>query len=102
MWRVTYEIVTPESAEHGDAAERGFVSEGESSLRYALELAAGPYARPPALAADSWPITGAIRWLDFDHGEDSSNGARLTRSLHIPEHITAASRLRLARYCQLI
>lgn len=25
-WRVTYDIVTHESAEHGDAAERGFVS----------------------------------------------------------------------------
>lgn len=102
MWRVTYEIVTPESAEQGDAAERGFISEGESSLRYALELAAGPYARPPAIQADSSPISGAIRWLDFDHGQDMKTGAHELRSLHIPDKITAASRLRLARYCQLI
>lgn len=27
-WRVTYETITPESAEHGDAEERGFMLPG--------------------------------------------------------------------------
>ena len=29
MFAVTYEIVTPDSAEHGEAEERGFVAPGE-------------------------------------------------------------------------
>lgn len=100
LWRVTFEIVTPESAEEGEAESQGFISEGESSLRYALELAAGSYSAPPAESASDSNLRAA-RWLTFHYGENIRTGARESRSLHIPSHITPASRARLARYCGL-
>src|SRR5690606_18229007 len=58
-FNVTYEIVTPESAEVGDAAERGFVAKGVS-LREAVDLIGGV-----AHSADTWPCTLANppRWF---------------------------------------
>jgi hypothetical protein len=40
-FNVTYDIVTPESAEGGDAAERGFILEN-ARLRHAVEAACRP------------------------------------------------------------
>ena len=39
-FRVTYKIVTPESAEYGDAEESGWITEQAVDLRTALEFAA--------------------------------------------------------------
>lgn len=93
---VTYEIVTPESAEHGDAAERGFVLPGEwrvpvhavtpvtMSLREALQLC--------------YPQEDSGRWFsECDGRQDYRTGAWERRSLHPPEGITGASYDRLAR-----
>ena len=66
---VTYEIVTPESAEDGD---------------FAVE-------------ADECPVH-APRWITVTNGLEYESGAFESRSLHIPESVTVASRMRLARY----
>lgn len=89
---VTYEIVTPESAEHGDAAERGFVAPGqwhdtepaEMSLREAIDLADCAY--------------DCGRWFSEHEGRtDYKTGAVETRSIHPPRSITPASYARVRR-----
>lgn len=93
-WRVTYEIVTPESAEYGDAEERGFIlpggwrepaTSGESvdmGLREALQLC--------------YPQEDCGRWLaEADGREDYRTGAIETRALHPPGTITESSYRRL-------
>ncbi len=101
-FRVTYDIVTPESAENGEAAEGGFVTPGnwhapieealttpdsdlEMDLREALRLVSPSY--------DSG------RWFDEpEHNTDYRTGAVESRALHPPKNITPASYRRLARY----
>lgn len=95
-WRVTYEIVTPESASEGEAESRGFVLPGQwrepadtsepctMSLREALELVS--------------PACDCGRWLEeYDARVDYATGAEERRALHPPEGITAASYGRLCR-----
>lgn len=92
MFTVTYEIITPESAEHGDAAERGYVAPGEwrdddpqpMSLREALQLCY------PQEDSGSW-------FSECDGREDYRTGAWERRSLHPPRNITASSYGRLVR-----
>lgn len=93
-WRVTYEIVTPESAMGGDAAERGFVWPGgwhdpdccEMDLRAALDLCS--------------PQEDSGRWLsEADGWTDYRTGAIETRSLHPSGPITESSYRRL---CALV
>jgi hypothetical protein len=91
MFSVTYEIITPESAEHGDFADAGFVSES-CSLREAIDLVGNQVTE-----ANEYPIT-CPRWLNnYEYGENYATGERESRSLHFPDHITAASRCRIAR-----
>jgi hypothetical protein len=88
---VTYDIVTHESAEHGDTAERGFVAQG-ISLREAIREIGGC-----AYEADCWPVRGPRYFINHEFNEDFATGARETRYLHLPNHLTEASRLRIAR-----
>jgi hypothetical protein len=97
---VTYEIVTPESAEHGDAESRGFVLSGEwradvdevmanpglvdMTLREAMQLAY------PQEDSGKW-------WTECDGRQDHRTGAYETRSIHPPENITASSYARVTR-----
>ena len=90
---VTYEIVTPESAEHGEAAERGFVQPGNwrtedrgegMSLREALRLAS------PQEDCGRW-------WSEVDGCDDYRTGANEVRCIHPPRGITAASYNRISR-----
>ena len=100
-FRVTYEIVTPESAEHGDFAETGFVMPGEwrdpievalkeplsaydITLREAMQLAY------PQEDCGSW-------WCECDGRQDYQTGAYETRSIHPPKNITPSSYARVTR-----
>lgn len=98
-FRVTYEVVTPESAEHGDAAERGWVQPGgwhyedapegsgndaPMSLREALQLAS------PQEDSGQW-------WSEVDGRDDYRTGANEVRAIHPPRNITAASYARVSR-----
>jgi hypothetical protein len=98
-FNVYYEIVTPESAEQGDVDERGEIATG-LSLREAI--AAVNETRTSLVggvecieASDS--RVGDARWFTVTNGMEFETGAVESRSLHIPDHVTPASRRRIAR-----
>ncbi len=75
--RETYEIITPESAEFGDVAERGFIDEEgeEYSFRELVELLA--HCAP----SSSCPHNGM--WAThYDYDVDYETGATESRSYH--------------------
>lgn len=89
---VTFERITEESAEHGEVEEDGFelenVSLGEALdfLRWQGGHIEANCSRGPA---------NSFTW----YGEmDYRTGDFMNYCLHIPRHITAASRQRIARY----
>ena len=90
-WKVTFEIVTPESAENGEAEESGFVDES-CALREAVRYISGT-----AHEASDSRIASARWFTNYEYNEDYRTGGRESRSLHIPERVTGASRKRLAR-----
>ncbi len=93
-FNVTYEIVTPESAEYGEAEECGFIAE-DVDLREAFCLVGHM-----AIEADSWPtsLDNPPRWLtNYEFNENYTTGARESRSLHLPDTITGSSAMRIAR-----
>lgn len=98
-WNVTYETITPESAAEGDAFDRGFLEQGVT-FREAFtawwEAREGSYVEP-----DSIPMLWA-RWFTAYGDQRHIDGARCNVSLHIPEYVTAASRLRIARLVGLV
>ena len=99
MFRVTYEIVTPESAEHGDAEERGFILPGEWRVS-AEEAMAGESVNMGLREAMQlcYPQEDSGSWFtECDGRQDYRTGAYETRSIHPPEKITAASYDRLRR-----
>lgn len=95
-FRVSFSIVTPESAELGDYAEHGFLLPGEwresaetsedvtMSLREATRLAY------PQCDAGRW-------WQEEDGREDYATGAVESRAIHPPRNITPASYARVTR-----
>lgn len=97
-FRVTYEIVTPESAEEGEFAETGFMLPGEWTLSL-------DEAKTECVDMDlrdamrlAYPDEDCGRWFSESDGrEDYQTGARETRSIHPPGNITAASYRRLRR-----
>lgn len=101
MFRVTYEIVTPESAENGEADETGFVLPGEWHVDTATALTdtESDYSMTLREAMRlAWPGEDCGRWFaESDARENYQTGAREYRAIHPPENITAASYARLAR-----
>jgi hypothetical protein len=91
VFDVTYDIVTHESAEHGDVAERGFAAKG-IGLREAIREIGGQ-----AFEADCWPVQSPRWFTNHEYNEDFTTGTRETRYLHLPNHLTEASRMRIAR-----
>lgn len=107
-FHVTYEIVTPESADHGDVAENGFVDAQGTQHAMAPDLC-GP-------AAAAWmsqfdlSLREAMNLFAFGHCmEDSGHwfteadsdvdyrtGAETRMSFHPPRNITGASYQRIA------
>ncbi len=91
-----------EGEEVCEADESGFVIEGatlrdamQDGLEYHCPRAAG------ACEPDSYPPRG-VRWLTFDRWnyctrENIERGIEESRSLHIPDHVTESSRLRICR-----
>jgi hypothetical protein len=91
---ITYDIVTPESAEDGDVADSGFLVEGVTFREAMDELR---WYRGGHVEADSYPVRNP-RWFTFiAASENYATGEVTSYSLHIPEHITEASRQRIAR-----
>lgn len=96
-FNVTFETVTQESAEHGDAAERGFLGEA-LSFREALELF-NAERDWTMVEADSCPISRDCppRWFT-DSGEvQFASGDCRAVSLHLPDWVKPSSAMRIAR-----
>jgi hypothetical protein len=99
-FRVTYEIITPESAEHADVAERGFVEadgfklDADAVGRGDCEMSLREAAR--LVSAGTMEDSGY--WFsEADPRRNYQTAAEEFRSLHPPENITAASYARLRR-----
>ncbi len=109
-WHITYEIITPESAENGDTAENGFVDCNGTQW----ELEPGVFGAEAGAIKDSYGMraSDAIRLFQREGGaaEDSGGrwfvghgstcfrtGAETRLSLHPPDNITGASYDRVAR-----
>lgn len=96
-FRVTYEIVTPESAEYGDNAESGFVLPGEWKVDVETAVADTQMTLREAMNL-AWPSEDCGRWFAESTGrEDYRTGAVETRSIHPPRNISAASYGRVRR-----
>lgn len=101
---VTYDVVTPESAEYGDAAERGFASPGgwkqedrpePVTLREALR-AAGSRGGGPSRRGYGFEDCG--RWFaTVDADQDYRTGEETTYAIHPPKGITPSSYRRVSR-----
>ncbi len=101
MFRVTYEIVTPESAENGEAEEHGFVTPGdwhddiEAALKepfdtYNVTLREAMRLAFPQEDCGRW-------WMECDGRMDYRTGAIETRAIHPPRNITPSSYRRVSR-----
>lgn len=99
LFTVTYDIVTPESAENGDTEESGFIAK-HVPLREAMDLVTGTRTQyvdgVECMECDEYPVREP-RWITVINGREYTTGAQESRSLHMPENITPASRLRIAR-----
>jgi hypothetical protein len=99
LFDVTYEIITRESAEHGEADEIGYICEAVT-LREALESVNETRTCRvdciQAIEADEYPIV-APSWVTVYNGGEYETGAHENRSIHFPESLTPATRRRIAR-----
>ena len=93
MFNVTFETITPESAEHGDTETAGFVSQGVG-LREAIDDMGCPGDH---IEASEFPVIDP-RWITaYRVSEDYGTGETENRSMHFPDTMTAASKLRVCR-----
>ena len=96
---VTYEIVTPESAENGDAEERGYIGQSltlREAIYDVLHTRTSLVEGIEAIEFSSSDLESA-RWLDVCNGAEFETDARENRSLHFPEHLTASTKRRIMR-----
>jgi len=96
---VSYEIVTQESAEHGDVAEHGMIAHG-LTLREGIKLLHATRTNRvggvESVSADSGPP----RFVTVVNGMEFETGAQESRTLHIPLLLRSnATRRRIARLC---
>jgi hypothetical protein len=100
---VTFERWSHDDVEAGDTDDRGYVIE-DCSLTDAIRL--GLEYREPSWAGacepDSTGCPDDVRWLTFYRWNDGTReyfetGTEEQRSLHIPDHVTAALRSRIVR-----
>lgn len=84
--RITYEIVTPESAEHGDVEESGWIDEEGVPVRSVAEAA--------RVILQHGPVEGDRWYTQVDADQDYATGADTRWSFH-PVGFTAAELDRL-------
>lgn len=98
MFVMTYEVITPESASEGDAAERGYCDEygNRYSAPAAVSLRAALRTLGPMEPNDS-RHESARWWSEVDGCPDYRTGEVEYRSIHLPDRITPASRARVNR-----
>jgi hypothetical protein len=74
----TFEVVTPESAEDGEAADSGFLSENESVTFRELVHLMNDYCVP----SNSRPSGSVNDWLSTHPSQDYRDCSETTESLH--------------------
>ncbi len=112
-FRLTFQIVTEESARNGDFARHGFVTRNltipdrgrryipdnpaQFSLRDAVEFFLDRESDGP-VEADSCPISrqNPPRWFNYG-GKLDEYGESVMIGLHLPESVTPSSAMRIAR-----
>ena len=98
---VTFEHYGHDAAIRGEADEAGFICQ-DTSLRNALrdlgESDSASAGNVECVEANESPMQ-APRWVRLLRTADFRTGRYESRSLHIPEHVTPASRRRIARLC---
>jgi hypothetical protein len=100
---VTYEIVTPESAEHGDVEEHGYVLPG--GWRYDIDtVLADKEGEYRMTLREAIGLVGCLEYTsnarcyaEADGTCDYIDGSHERKALHLPENITPASRRRVDR-----
>ena len=92
-FNVTFEIVTEDSAEYGDFAESGVISEN-GTLRDAISD-----VMQSSNTIDTRDIEAGDRWFSVNNGLDWISGKYETRSLHRPANVTDSS---WSRICKLV
>lgn len=102
---VTYDVVTPESAEHGDTAENGYALPG--GWRFPADTVIG---KPAEIAAVALRLGAAIDMLgclenssdgftyyECDGTTDYRTGAETRLAFHVPHNATPSTVARIAR-----
>ena len=90
-FNVTYEIWDYSDIDAGDTDKRGFVSKNVTFSEALYDV--GQYAPEPSCSDVS-----AARWFSNDEYDiDIVTGETEQRSIHIPDNITDASRIRIAK-----
>ena len=91
---VTYEIITHESAENGEAEETGFELES-GTLRDCWQIVR--WGCNGGIEANEWPMQSP-QWVSFNEAEiDYATGDVKNYSVHFPRNITPSSARRVAR-----
>ena len=90
-------MITEESAEHGDAEDRGYVSE-DTDLRSAIVDLGWPSQgfEPSSSPGNDFRWVTACVMNEGTH-EYYIEGVTENRSLHIPDNVTPSSRRRIMR-----
>lgn len=109
-FNVTYEIVTPESAERGDYEDCGFIGNpifGQDPSKWSVDGICGTPAAKlkegcamrlrDALQYVHPQETDGFTFREVGGRQDYRTGASETRALHAPDKITASSLARLNR-----
>lgn len=96
---VTWEIVTDESATHGDVARYG-VAAIDQTLRDALKHARRTLPRDAGIECiqpnDS--VLNQARWITYVCGRGRYDGEFKSVSIHFPGNLSPSSRARVARF----
>lgn len=98
IFNVTYDIVTPESAEDGDTAESGFIAESVTLRDAIQDLHRTRTSRVDGVTGVECDSShGGPRCVTITNGTEFETGAVESRAIHIPRTVTAASARRIAR-----
>jgi hypothetical protein len=101
-WRVTYDIVTDESAEQGDISESGFLDSRGNRVAALIgkETPGVDMTLAEAMRLAS-PIEDSGHWFT-EEGRTDHKGDTERRSIHPPRNITGASYGRVSRLLGIV
>lgn len=98
-FHITYDIVTPESADRGDSAEAGYITSGGMHIDVVTtkDRKAAALDLHSAIAHLGCLEDSGSWFTEIDGRDNYRTGEHETRSLHPPRNITPSSYRRLCR-----